>query len=114
MLIFHPVLVATDSSDEEGQLAFHDGKLVAILVRLAGVEHREDRGRLYVEASFGSLSGHPAQTFSSLDEAADWLNVELGAGAQTPACGRTYETGKPVSPGEVAALAQRDDRAAPR
>lgn len=81
MLIFHPILVATNSEDEEGHLALYDGKLVAIFVRLAGAEHQDDRGRLYLEASFGQLAVHSAPTFASLAEAAHWLEAELKGSA---------------------------------
>lgn len=79
MLIFQPILVATDSDDEEGHLALYDGKLVAVFVRLAGSEHLDERGRLYMEASFGQLAGGASLTFASLGEAAHWLQAELGA-----------------------------------
>jgi hypothetical protein len=110
VLIFHPVLVATDSKDEEGHLAFHDGKLVAVFVRLAGVEHCEDRGRLYLEASFGSLAGVPAQTFASLDEAAEWLIAALGA----PEDGAAYSIGEPIEADVAAGLSLHADRSTPR
>lgn len=78
MLIFQPILVATDSEDEEGHLALYDGKLVGVFVRLAGAEHLDERGRLYLEASFGQLEGLPTPTFASLAEVAHWIEAELG------------------------------------
>ncbi|KQT53920.1 MULTISPECIES: hypothetical protein [unclassified Aureimonas] len=77
MLIFEPMLIATDSEDEEGHLALYNGKLVGVFVRLAGAEHLEERGRLYLEAAFGQLEGLPTTTFADLDEAARWVETEL-------------------------------------
>jgi hypothetical protein len=97
VLIFHPVPVATDSDDEEGHLAIYDGKLVAVFVRLAGAEHMEERGRFYVEASFGALSGLPTPTFASLNEAARWLDAELGDVRGHGTRGGGYARGRPVA-----------------
>lgn len=67
--------VNTGSADQNGCLAFADGKLVAVLVELSGEEHGEQRGKWFCEAAFGPCK--PAESdmmiFPSLDKAKSWF-----------------------------------------
>jgi hypothetical protein len=72
-ITFEPVRVATDSDDEEGFLAFVDGRLAAVFVRLTSPEHKELRGLWYIEASFGLSVTEKPPTFQSMAAAQDWL-----------------------------------------
>jgi len=74
---FHPIEVSTASEDREGRLVFVDGKLAALLVRLADAEHDPLLlGAWYLEAGFGLLEGQHG-LFASLEEAAASIESEL-------------------------------------
>ena len=64
-LRLEPVQVATGSKDQESRLVFHDGFLVAILIRLSD-EHEGDAGRWFLEAGFGPVDCLRSATFSDL------------------------------------------------
>lgn len=68
-----PIMVNTGSADENGALALVDGKLVAVLVELAAEEHGDHRGLWFVEAGFGPCKVATEMTFSTCDEALQWL-----------------------------------------
>jgi hypothetical protein len=75
-LRLHPIEVLTASQDREGQLVLVDGKLAAVLVRLADTCHDPlFQGAWYLEAGFGALDGRHG-LFASLDEAA--VSIEHG------------------------------------
>jgi hypothetical protein len=70
-LEFQPVRVATRSEDQEGVLAFANGQLVAVLVRLSEL-HADLAGSWFLEAGFGTRETH--LTFRDLDAAEEWLS----------------------------------------
>jgi hypothetical protein len=72
-ITWRPVRVGTGSSDEEGQMALVNGKLVAILVHLTGPYTNPGlHGKWFVEAGFGPLS-QKHELFSTLEEAETWV-----------------------------------------
>lgn len=75
-LRLQPVRVATDSDDQESQLVFHEGFLVAILVRLSD-EHGTEAGKWFLEAGFGRVDDPNPPTFADLDAAASWITRRL-------------------------------------
>jgi len=66
------VRVSTGSDDEEGQLVFHEGQLVAVLVRLSD-QHERDAGRWVVEAGFGPADVARHHVFANLQDAQEWV-----------------------------------------
>jgi hypothetical protein len=77
-VLLQPVPVATGSGDEDGQLVLADGRLVAVLVRLADPMHRGMRGVWFLEAGFPCARA-PAPLFDSLGAAQAWVGHQLGA-----------------------------------
>ena len=75
-LRLQPVQVATGSDDQESQLVFEEGFLVAILVRLSAM-HGADAGKWHIEAGFGRIHDAIAPTFANLDEAQAWITEHL-------------------------------------
>ena len=72
ILTLEPVRVETGGPDEEGSLAFVDGRLAAVLVRLS--EQRGERaGSWFIEAGFGPFDGPNHPTFPDLDAARSWM-----------------------------------------
>lgn len=71
-LTLQPILVATGEEEGDGRLVFHDGWLVAVLVRLSA-QHDEHAGFWYLEKGFGALDGPDLPSFQSLDEAKAWI-----------------------------------------
>lgn len=76
-LRLQPVQVATGSGDQESQLVFHEGLLVAILVRLSA-QHDADAGKWFMEAGFGPVDALRPPVFQDLDEAQAWIGSRLG------------------------------------
>jgi hypothetical protein len=77
---FQSVEVSTASEDREGRLVLIDGKLAAVLVRLADASHDPLlRGAWYLEAGFGLLSGQHG-LFASLEEAVASIEAQLSLG----------------------------------
>ncbi|MFB0488769.1 hypothetical protein ABIE45_001355 [Methylobacterium sp. OAE515] len=76
-LRLQPVQVATGSDDQESQLVFHDGYLVAILVRLSD-QHEANAGKWFLEAGFGPVSDFSGPVFSDIDAAQSWILGKLG------------------------------------
>jgi hypothetical protein len=71
-LDLQPVRVQTGPDDEEGRLVFADGRLVAVLVRLA--EHHEGlSGKWFYEHGFGPFDGPAHPVFDNLEAALDWI-----------------------------------------
>jgi hypothetical protein len=79
-LRLQPVQVATGSEDQESHLVFHEGFLVAILVRLSDL-HETDAGKWFLEAGFGLVDDPCPPVFSNIDAAQDWICVKLGSEA---------------------------------
>ncbi|GJE15095.1 hypothetical protein [Methylobacterium longum] len=75
-LRLQPVQVATGSDDQESQLVFHEGFLVAVLVCLSE-QHDDDAGKWFLEAGFGQIDDLNAPLFASLDEAQGWILDQL-------------------------------------
>ena len=76
-LRLQPVQVATGSDDQESQLVFHDGFLVAILVHLSD-QHETDAGKWFLEAGFGRVTDISGPLFSDIDAAQAWISAKLG------------------------------------
>lgn len=76
-LRLQPVQVATGSNDQESQLVFHEGLLVAILVRLSDL-HETNAGKWFLEAGFGPVTDISGPMFSDIDEAQAWICARLG------------------------------------
>lgn len=87
-LTLRPVRVETGSADEEGRLVFHDGKLVAVLLRLSE-QHGDMAGRWFLEHGFGPLDGPPSTPchpdFDDLGTAREWIGRRLGGRPEQPA-----------------------------
>ncbi|KQQ13696.1 hypothetical protein ASF56_24465 [Methylobacterium sp. Leaf122] len=75
-LRLQPVQVATGSDDQESQLVFHEGFLVAVLVRLSD-EHGADIGKWFLETGFGRVDDPNPPIFADLDEAQAWITSQL-------------------------------------
>lgn len=69
---FKPVLVDTNAPDEEGRLAFWQGRLMAVLVRLSEC-HGEQRDAWFLELSTGPCNTIKPPCFGDLEEAAAWI-----------------------------------------
>ncbi|AWN39547.1 hypothetical protein [Methylobacterium durans] len=70
------VVIGTQSPDAEGRLAYADGKLVAVLVRLSDELHAADglAGQWCVEAGFGACDvGVLSVQFPGLEAARNWI-----------------------------------------
>ena len=76
-LRLQPVQVATGSDDQESQLVFHEGFLVAVLVQLSAM-HESDAGNWYLEAGFGRVADLNPPLFADLDQAQVWIADKLG------------------------------------
>jgi hypothetical protein len=76
-LRLQPVQVATGSDDQESQLVFHEGFLVAVLVRLSDM-HETDAGNWYLEAGFGRVADLNPPLFTDLVQAQIWIADRLG------------------------------------
>lgn len=73
--------VATGSADEEGRLAFHDGRLIAVLVRLDDADHGAERGQWSLEAGFDGVDSAAPPLFPTLAEAGSWIEAQIGGAA---------------------------------
>lgn len=78
-LILQPVPVNTGSRDEDGRLVLADGRLVAVLVRLADRVHAELTGAWSLEAGFGPFACAQFPVFDNREIARDWVRHQLGA-----------------------------------
>jgi hypothetical protein len=77
ILTLEPVPVETGGPDEEGSLAFVDGRLAAVLVRLSE-QHGERAGSWCIEAGFGPFDGPNHPIFADLDAARAWMLKRAG------------------------------------
>ena len=69
-----PVRVGVGNRDEDGRMVMVNGRLVAILVHLTGpYDTPELRGKWFVEAGFGPISGKH-ELFSTWEEAEAWVH----------------------------------------
>ena len=82
---FEPVLVDTNSPDEEGRLAFWQDRLVAVLVRLSSEYHGPNRHAWFLELSTGPCSTTQEHCFGDLQQAAAWIETRVG-GSAWPRC----------------------------
>ena len=76
-LTFQAVQVA-NGHDEEGRLAFAEGRLIAVLVQLSGLHEEQGvAGQWFLETGYGrGLAGeHP--TFPNLSAAEEWIQQRL-------------------------------------
>ena len=71
-----PVQIAIGSDGTESQLVFHDGFLVAVLVRLSD-DHEADAGKWFLEAGFGRIGHLRPPIFVDLEEAQTWIAGQL-------------------------------------
>ena len=79
-----PVLVDTASPDETGRLVLADGRLVAVLVRVAGFQGEAGPGGAapsgwQMEAGFGPCAAPVPPWFDTLAEAGAWVHARLAA-----------------------------------
>lgn len=77
-----PTLVDTASPDEKGCLVLADGRLVAVLVRVAGTHIKQGGVKLsgwQMEAGFGQCAVPVPPLFDSLADAATWIRTQLSA-----------------------------------
>ena len=75
-ITFQPVEMETASDDTDGRLVFSDGRLVAVLVRLANGIHESDQGAWFLEAGFGRCFELP-RIFADLTAAEVWVRDRL-------------------------------------
>ncbi|MHB2206323.1 hypothetical protein [Methylobacterium sp. CM6257] len=74
------VQIGTQCADTEGRLAFANGKLVAVLVRLSDELHGSDgrAGYWCLEAGFGACEARPLSVhFDTLEAASAWLTSRM-------------------------------------
>jgi hypothetical protein len=79
-LHLQPVQVRTGSNDQDSQLVFQDGFLVAVLVHLSD-EHEDWAGMWFLEAGFGRVDDPCPPIFADLDEALGWIEQRLARAA---------------------------------
>lgn len=75
-LHLQPVQVGTGSPDQESQLVFHEGFLVAVLVQLSEM-HETDAGKWFLEVGLGPVADPHPPLFSDLDDAKAWIARQL-------------------------------------
>lgn len=84
---FQPLSVMTDGGAREGHLAFADGHLVGVFVRVSSedtVGGEIEREGWFLEAGFGPCSTLVAVmpgVFATLEKASDWMRAKLAARA---------------------------------
>jgi len=76
-LHLQPVQIATGCEDQESQLVFHEGLLVAILVQLSDL-HEADAGKWFLEAGFGRVDEPCPPVFAEIGDALAWISAKLG------------------------------------
>lgn len=77
-----PILVNTASPDEKGFLVLADGRLIAVLVRVADTGIEQDREELrgwHMEAGFGHCAVSVPLLFETLADAVAWMRTQLSA-----------------------------------
>ena len=73
MISLEPVTLDVFTGDEDGQLVFRHGRLVAVVSRL-GDWHDDVQGHWYIEATFGEVPQPQPGTFASLPDVEQWLS----------------------------------------
>jgi hypothetical protein len=79
-LRLEPVLVAV-GEEGEGRLAFHNDRLVAVLVRIPPGPDGGEAGWWFLEKGFGPLDSPVHVSFPDLAKAEAWLAERLSAAA---------------------------------
>lgn len=77
-----PILVNTASPDEKGCLVLADGRLVSVLVRVAGAGGEQGGQELsgwHMEAGFGRCAVSVPLLFDTLAAAIVWMRTQLSA-----------------------------------
>jgi hypothetical protein len=74
---FKPIKVATGSADDEGRLVMHEGKLIAVLVRLDDPGHGPAIGQWSLEAGFNGVDSAKPPLFANLQAAERWIGLQL-------------------------------------
>ena len=74
---FQSVKVATGSADEDGRLVLHNGKLVAVLVRLDDPNHGPAIGQWSLEAGFNGVDSTKPPLFANLAAAERWIGLQI-------------------------------------
>ena len=74
---FQPIKVATGSADEEGRLVLHEGKLIAVLVRLDDSGHGPALGQWSLEAGFNGVDSVKPPLFANLPAAERWIGIQI-------------------------------------
>jgi hypothetical protein len=74
---FQPIKLATGSADEEGRLVLHQGKLVAVLVRLDDPGHGAALGQWSLEAGFNGVDSVKPPLFNDLQKAEVWISKQI-------------------------------------
>lgn len=77
MIEFKPVKVETGSADEDGRLVLHDGRLIAVLVRLEDPDHGPAVGQWSLEAGFNGIDSPKPPLFANLAAAERWLGLQI-------------------------------------
>ena len=75
-----PILVNTASPDEKGYLVLANGRLVAVLVRLASTGREQDKEKLsgwHMEVGFGPCAVTVSPLFNTLGNAVAWMRKQL-------------------------------------
>ncbi|SJZ94563.1 hypothetical protein [Consotaella salsifontis] len=62
-------------------LVMDEDALIAVLVRLDSDFHQSSRGKWFLEAGFGELSGRTGRIFDDLEGAGDWIEAQRKHGA---------------------------------
>lgn len=93
-LTHQPILVDTQSRDEEGILVFWEGKLVALLICLADECHGDLRGQWFPEMLLGALGGRRPGLFESKTAALAWVRQCLSDETPAPAIAWTRQSAK--------------------
>lgn len=77
--VCRPILVETDSPDEKGCLVLANGRLVAVLVRVAstGIEQDKTLSGWQMEAGFGRCAVAVLPLFDTLGNAVAWVREQL-------------------------------------
>ncbi|GLK54568.1 hypothetical protein JOD31_001735 [Methylopila capsulata] len=74
---FREIKVATDSADEDGRLVLHDGRLVAVIVRLDDPSHGPAKGQWSLEAGFNGVESTKPPLFANLQAAERWIELQI-------------------------------------
>jgi hypothetical protein len=80
-ITFEPIPVALDEERADGRLVMADASLVGVLVMLSNADG-EFAGKWFAEALFGSLGEGDQPVFADLEEARNWIETRLQAGAR--------------------------------